>query len=311
MPCQLNFKNSFLFRILPISSVLFLFSCGLKYIPTESPQTFEQKRQEAVEAYVQSEFSKNNHTYTSFAFSESQVVKPISYKTLDSLYALKYENDLVGRTDKELDIRIENQRLIALNDTNQVLYIEDHVFGIGVGDTLEIYSALFQMEKDLIIDDVILRESVFIPKKYKDLYLQYLFEESIVEPGFQPNSEERNFYAYYKQPLATLSKPERDAFILHTLQLMELAARKKSISTATLLKAQTTKHFLGNSYASSNETFSEIMEESELNDKNEKIIIAYRFTYKLKSKSENQEVQEKIYSMEFDPYLRLIKSTEL
>lgn len=310
MPCRLNFKYFFLVRIFSIGSVLFLFSCGLKYVPTESPQTFEQKRQEAVETYVQNEFNKNNQTYTSFAFSESQIVKPISYKTLDSLYELKYQNDLVGKTDKELDIRIENQRLIALNDTNQVLYIEDHVFGIGVGDTLEIYSALFQMEKDLIIDDVILKESIFIPKKYKDLYLQYLFEESIIDPGFLPNSEERNFYAYFKQPISTLSKAEKDAFILHTLQLMELASRKKSISTATLLKAKTTKHFLGNSYASSNETFSEIMEEIEVNDKNEKIIVAYRFTYKLKSISENKEIQEKSYKMVYDPYLRLIKSDE-
>lgn len=311
MPYRLNLKYFFLFRILPISFILVLFSCGLKYVPTESPLSFEERRQDAVENYVQRELNIGNQIYTSVAFGETEVIKPISYKILDSLYAIKYELEQNGRTDKELEKDIETQRLIALNDTNEVLYIEDHIFSLGIGDTLEYYSALFQMEKDLVIDDVILIESVYIPKKYKDLYLQYLFEESILEPGYLPTSEERNFYTFFKTPLNTLIKEERDEFILHTLEIMELAQRKRSINTITLLKAQAVKHFHGNSYISLTESFSEIMEETELNDKNEKITIGYRFTYKFKLKSENQEMQEQVYSMEYDPYLRLVKTTKM
>jgi hypothetical protein len=309
--------NTFRFLILshpryfPLLALVFVTSCGLKYVPVESPQSFEQRRHDAVEKYVTSQLASENLPYTSIAFGESQVIKPISYKLLDSLYLLKYNLENQGRFDKELEQRIENYRIIALNDTNQVLYIENHIFTLGKGDTLEFYSALFQMEKDLEIDDIILQESVFLPAKYKKAYLSYLFEEAFILPDYAPTEEEINFYSFFKNALPSLSKAEKDPFILHTLKLMQLAARNKSTTTSALLKAQTTDLFLGKSYAIKNELFSPILENSEVNSLNEQTITGYTFTYSCTTNGANSLSESASYSMEYDAYLRLKKAVKL
>lgn len=298
---QKNFKQWNLFPLL----LLILSSCGLKYTPTESPSTFEQNRHTAVENYIRKEMSSSEAEYSSIAFGETQTIKPISYKQLDSLYALKYELDKKRQIDKELDEKIELQRIIALNDTNRVIYIEDHIFSLGTKDTLEIYSALFQMKKELIIEDMILRESVYLPKRYGELYKVYLFEESFVFPGNLASGEEQNFYAFFKQPINGLSKAEKDAFILHTLKLMELGAKNASINTNQLLKKLTTKYFHGSSYGNFSEIFSEIQEIVQLDSQGKEEIIAYEFDYSFTEKTNDDNLNAQVYKMEFDKYLRL------
>ncbi len=298
-------------RYFALLAAVLVTSCGLKYVPLESPQSFEQRRHDAVEKYVTSQLAAENLPYSSIAFGESQVIKPISYKLLDSLYLLKYNLENQGRFDKVLEQKIENYRIIALNDTNQVLYIENHIFTLGKGDTLEFYSALFQMEKDLEIDDIILQESVFLPAKYKKGYLTYLFENAFILPDYAPTQEEINFYSYYKNALYSLSKAEKDPFILHTLKLMELAARIKSTTTSELLKAQTTDLFHGKSYAVKNEIFSSILENTAVNSQNQQTITSYTFTYSYKKNGTNSLPETINYSMEYDSYLRLKKAIKL
>jgi hypothetical protein len=311
MPNTLHVLILSLTRYFPLLALVLVTSCGLKYVPVESPQSFEQRRHDAVEKYVTSQLASENSPYTSIAFGESQVIKPISYKLLDSLYLIKYNLENQGRFDKELEQKIENYRIIALNDTNQVLYIENHIFTLGKGDTLEFYSALFQMEKDLEIDDVILQESVFLPAKYKKAYLSYLFEEAFILPDYAPTEEELNFYSYFKNALSSLSKAEKDPFILHTLKLMQLAARIKSTTTSALLKAQTTDLFHGKSYAILNQQFSPILENKEVNSLNEQTITGYTFTYSFTRNGTNSLSESANYAMEYDAYLRLKKAVKL
>jgi hypothetical protein len=311
MPNTFRFLILSLPRYFPLLALVLVTSCGLKYVPVESPQSFEQRRHDAVEKYVTSQLATENLPYSSIAFGESQVVKPISYKLLDSLYLLKYNLENQGRFDKELEKKIENYRIIALNDTNKVLYIENHIFTLGKGDTLEFYSALFQMEKDLEIDDAIIQESVFLPAKYKKAYLSYLFEDAFILPDYAPTQEEINFYSYYKNVLPSLSKAEKDPFILHTLKLMELAASIKSTNTSALLKAQTSDLFHGKSYAIKNELFSDIFENTEVNTRNQQIVTGYTFSYSYKTNGTNSVPETVKYSMEYDAYLRLKKAMKL
>jgi hypothetical protein len=298
-------------RYFPLLALVLVTSCGLQYVPVESPQAFEQRRHDAVEKYVSSQLASENLPYVSIAFGESQVIKPISYKLLDSLYLLKYNLENENRFDKELERKIENYRIIALNDTNQVLYIENHIFTLGKGDTLEFYSALFQMEKDLEMDDAIIQESVFLPAKYKKAYLNYLFEDAFIFSDYAPTQEEINFYSYYKDALPSLSKAEKDPFILHTLKLMELAGRIKSTTTSALLKAQTTDLFHGKSYALKNELFSAILENTAVNSQNQQTITGYTFTYSYSINGTNALPQTGNYSMEYDAYLRLKNAVKL
>lgn len=295
--------------MLPVLMLLFS-SCGLKYTPTESPATFEQNRQTAVENYIRKEMGNTGAEYTSIAFGESQTIKPISYKQLDSLYTLKYEKEKNRQVDKELDEKIELQRIIALNDTNRVIYIEDHIFSLGTKDTLEFYSALFQMKKELIIEDMILRESVYLPKRYGELYKVYLFEESFLFPGNLASGEEQNFYSFFKQAVSGLSKAEKDEFILHTLKLMELGAKNSTINTNALLKKQTTKHFHGNSYGNFSELFSEIKEIVQMDSKGKEEVIGYLFDYSFTEKSDTNASPAQVYEIEFDKYLRLKSVTK-
>jgi len=309
MPEKLDFLYSLFRKITILGLLLFQVSCGLKYIPTETPYEFEQKRHQAVESYILKDLGSANLKYESVAFAETLIVKPDSFKALDSLHAIKYENELRGINDDVLNEKIESQRMIALNDTNKVIYIEEHIFALGEGDTVSFYSALFQMEKDLIIDDMKIEESVFLPKRYQETYKQYLFEESVLTPEYLPSGDELNFYHFYKSPLSTMTSSAKDDFILHTLKLMELAKTNRTFSTATLLKAQITKQFVGNSYIKVNEEFSEIFEETAINEQNVNVVIGYNLTYSISSKDESNS--KKTYHIEFDEYLRIKKIIQL
>jgi hypothetical protein len=289
--------------------LIFFNSCGLKYVPTESPDTFEQKRQQAVEQYVIKEMESQQKKYSSIAFTESQIIKPLSYQKLDSLYLQKYQNESKNQLDLQLEENIERQRIITLNDTNKVIYIENHIFSLGLGDTIEFYTAQFQINKELFVEDVILKESVYLPKHYNELYKEYLFEESFLYPGNFASSDELNFYTFFKQPLENFSKPEKDAFILHTLKLMELAGKKNSLKTNDLLKAQTSTKFHGNSYENFNEIFSEINEIIQLDQDGKEVVVGYEFEYSSTEKATNTSNQISHYKMEFDSYLKLIKAT--
>jgi hypothetical protein len=283
-----------------------VYSCGLKYTPTESPEAFQFRRQQAVETYVQNEINSANLAYTSIAFGTTKTIKPASYKALDSLYNIKYENEKIGRKDPELERLIGNQRVIAQNDTNQVAYIEDHVFTLGKGDTIEFYSALFQLTKNMKIEDVKLQESVFLPKKFRSRYTQFLFEESFLDPGYEAMEEEKMFYRIYKGALTNLSSAEKDGFILHTLKVMTIAAKKNTLNNTTLLKAITSEYFLKNNAISVSENFSEIQEEVKINAAEKKQLIGYSLRYQYTKKStQNGEPETLSFRVHFDPYLRI------
>ena len=65
-------------------------SCGLKYTPTETRESFFQKRQRKISDYILNQMNGQTLSYTSIAYGKTTVLKPISYKALESLYELKY-----------------------------------------------------------------------------------------------------------------------------------------------------------------------------------------------------------------------------
>lgn len=228
-------KNN-LFKFIAIGYIVSSFySCGLKYVPTETRESFFQKRQVVISNYILTQMNGQTLSYSSIAYGKTDVLKPISYKLLDSLYELKYKNEQNSLLDKKLEERISNQRLIALNDTAKVLYVENHVFSLGNKDTIAFYNALFQVTSNLKIDDIQIKQSVSLPTKYNNLYRSYLFEESYLNPGSSASENELSFYGKYKDELENRSIVEQDAFVLHTLKLMELAAQLRSSSNRELL----------------------------------------------------------------------------
>ena len=59
---------------------LFLSACGLKYTPTETPETSTEKRHLAIQNHLKETFQKDSSVYESIAFGKTQTLKPISYK---------------------------------------------------------------------------------------------------------------------------------------------------------------------------------------------------------------------------------------
>jgi hypothetical protein len=224
--------KSLLYSFLLVSLVA---SCGLKYTPTETRESFFQKRQEKISDYILKQMNGQTLSYTSIAYGKTNVLKPISYKALDSLYELKYQNELKQFKDMRLEEIISNQRQIALNDTAKVLYLENHVFSLGNADTIAFYNAIFQLTSDLKIADVTIKQSVYLPAKYSGLYRKYLFEESYLSAVNLASDQEKKFYQKYKDELENRSIAQQDAFVLHTLKLMELSGRIRKTSNRELL----------------------------------------------------------------------------
>jgi hypothetical protein len=81
--------NRFISRFLLLSFLSALIaSCGLHYTPPETPESFLDRRHNACEAYLQKNLG-DSIVYSSIAFGETLVLKPASYRSLDSLYVLK------------------------------------------------------------------------------------------------------------------------------------------------------------------------------------------------------------------------------
>ncbi len=209
--------------------------CGLKYTPTETRESFFQKRQGKISDYILNQMNGQTLSYTSIAYGKTTVLKPISYKALDSLYELKYQNELKQIKDMRLEEIINNQRQIALNDTAKVLYLENHVFSLGNADTITFYNTIFHLTSDIKISDVEIKQSVFLPAKYSELYRKYLFEESYLSAVNYASDQEKKFYQKYKDELENRSIAQQDAFVLHSLKLMELSARIRTTSNRELL----------------------------------------------------------------------------
>lgn len=304
-------------RIKTVHFFFFLFilyllsSCGLKYVPTETPEEFETRRHLAVENYVEQSLASQDLIYSSVAFGETTTLKPQSFKILDSLYAVKYANEQNGKLDGKLEEQIEIQRMIVQNDTNKVSYIEDHVFSLSHGDSIDFYSGFFQLNSVLSVIDVNLKESIYVPNRFGELYKIYILEESFFYPGNLPNGEELNFYTFFKQGAAELSGSEKDEFILHTLRLMELAKVRYSIKTIDLMKIQVTRKFLGSASADYSEKFSEIMELTQGNESGKQQLVGYTFQYSYTQKSETENALTYKYQITFDQYLRLTESVKL
>jgi hypothetical protein len=283
------------------------FSCGLKYEPKELPIEFLERRQSALKAHLLQEFAKTNQSYSPITFGKSKTIKPISHQKLDSLYEVKYKLEEANESTELLNEPIAMQRLIAVNDTNTVLYIEDHVFSILNGDTAEIYFGLFQLNPDLEVMDYELKESVFIPKNLLNSYKTYLFEESFLNPGYFPTVQEQDFYNLYKNHLSDIPASQKDQFIEHTLHVMQMAQNKGTLNTIPLLKEIIIQHLHADSFSQAKHIFPSIDEYTDTVD-GKKMVVGYYVQYTYESKKET-DPPAKVHELELNKYLEIISES--
>jgi hypothetical protein len=201
--------------------------------------------------------------------------------------------------------------MISLNDTNKVIYIENHIFALVKGDTCEIYDGNFRLSNDLTIQDVNLNESVYLPKKYEEMYKVYLFEEAFITAGYPPTEAEKEFYGYYKTASNNLKGSKRDAFIQHTLNIMDYAAKNHTLDIESLLRYSVLKNLHGNSYINHSDKFSPLDQLIEINNNKEEILVGYKLTCSYIETNENNVQVQRSYLFLFDEFLQLTEKKQL
>jgi hypothetical protein len=297
--------------LLPVFSFTVLLfaiaSCGLKYTPQTPPETLQKTRQQVIESDLKEEFAAKGMAYKSVAFGETTTVKPVSFMQLDSLYELKYQLEQQGKSSKELERNIGIQRLIAQNDTTPILYNEAHVFSLTKGDTTQVISGSFSLNSQNKIVTADIEESIDLPKELIPYYTNYILGESFIYPGSRPEATETAFYDFYKPQADKLIGQERTDFILHTLELMQLARQKKTLDKQVFLKNLTRQAVLGDNKDYVDETFLKV--EEIVNDKN--VVQSYLVTYQLMRKTDEKTYEKHKYEVAFDLYLSHLWTNEI
>lgn len=280
-------------------TIALLGSCGLKYTPQVPPEEKQLERQQVIEATIKDEFAVRNMQYKSIGFGKTTTVKPVSFIKLDSLFEIKYNLEQQGRVDRALDEEIAVQRLICQNDTNEILYMEQHVFSLENDSIAEVFSGDFVMNGRNELKKVKFTESYTIPKSLVKYYNYYILEESFM--GYNdPTKGELEFYRMYKTELANRSN--KDAFLSHTLNLMEIARNKKSLEKQVFLEELTRQALHNGSKDYKSEFFLKIEQSVMTNGEVE----FYFIDYQSEMMDTDKQYAVKKYSLTFDPFLVLL-----
>jgi hypothetical protein len=211
-------------------------SCGLEYSAPPTPISQTDDRRREIQKYMRENFEKDSLVYESIAFGKVETLKPLSYKRLDSLYGAKYTLEREGVRNVKLEDDIEIQRQIALNDTNPVRFVENHLFSLTKGQKAEVYSASLECNQSHKILNIRINESNNLNKEELDFFKIYTFEESFLSPGFAATIAENNFYRKYKSYAQTLNADEQDAFIQQSIHVMQAAKTVQSLKTTLVVK---------------------------------------------------------------------------
>jgi hypothetical protein len=295
-----------LFYFLPVFLFLLIISaCGLKYTPQTTPEDKQLARQKAIENTIIEEFKEKKLNYISVAFGETTTIKPISFQYLDTLFERKYRLDQRGETDRFLDEEIARQRLICQNDTNEIMYKEEHVFILEDGSIATAYVGDFFANKHNKIKKVEFLESYEIPIKNIDLFKTYILGESFIYRGYAADERENNFYQIYKSRAQQLTGKEKNDFMKTALQIMEIAQQKKHLDTKKLLMELTKKAITERYKFFKNDDFTSMNEFTSGKD------IAYYEILFVATVPVQQEVWEpRKFTIEFNPWLQIVKFEE-
>lgn len=294
-----KFSGRFLFFSI---FAVFLGSCGLRYEPQTPPEDRQLQRQRIIESKIKEEFAEKKMTYKSIAFGNTVTVKPSSFIKLDSLFEEKYKLEQQSRRNKDLEEQIAIQRLVCQTDTNEILYMEEHVFSLSSDSSSEVLSGNFSLNSKNEIRKVEFTQSYSIPSNLITYYTYYLLNESFMYSSSAPSEDEQNFYELYKTKAGTLFGQQKENFIISTLKLMKIARTKKSLEKQMFLEELTRNEVHEGIKDFKDAVFLRVDQVSKPNNEIDYYIVEYQFS---KKTGENSYVTEK-YVLQFDPYLVLL-----
>lgn len=282
----------------------FLFSCGLKYTPIETPIDKENQRKQIIINQLTSDFENQNLKYLSYGFGKSYVLKPPSFYILDSLYEVKYQLYKKNiKADKSLNDKIAIQQNIVNSDTGSVYYIENHIFTVKKDSTFDVFYAEILLDQQNKISKMKILESPEIEKKLIDFYACYKFRESFLYPHLPADEAELAFYDLYEEKIQSLTGSDKDEFLNFMLSVMKTAYRISSLDKSELIKEYVRNYIHGRNYHSFQEEFVKM---EEISDENYSTY--YDVIYQYSTKDENKIEKFELY---LNPYLQLIKINKI
>lgn len=207
---------------------------------SEKLATRIEHRNNVVRKYVSSDL-KIGQQYIDFGFGKEDLIKPLSFKKLDSLYTLYNleEKKPVASRNVLLNLKseIELERQKVLQDTIHFLYEKPHFFGQSKRDSTTITFANFRLNAQNKVIKVTFNYYFITPSRSNQFYRCYLNKESFIEFGFEPSVEETKFYDFFDNMNNTLTDPElKGRFVEHTLQIMRAANQQGGLKTESLIK---------------------------------------------------------------------------
>jgi hypothetical protein len=224
--------------------VVLLFLLNACYPPTYSaPERLTPRvnaRNEVVRKYVRADL-KIGHRYTDFGFGNERIIKPNSFRKLDSLYSEYSAEERKSGSSRnrlmQLKSEIEEEKGKVMKDTVHFLYEKPHFFAQQSGDSAEVLFADFTLNAKNEVVLVNINYLFETPSRNLQMYRAYLARESFVDFGYLPSTEESQFYNFFDGMLQTLTDSEtKGRFIEHTLQIMRAANQQKGMTTEPLIK---------------------------------------------------------------------------
>ena len=220
-------------------TVIMLHSCGLKYAAPPTSEDLENTRRAAIEESYSQTFIARKKEYKPLTYGELIVVKPNSYRKLDSLYTRKYALAQIGSSDEALEQRIEVQKINVLNDTNPIIYVENHWYELQNDSTSEFVIDEIRLTKENKIISVEQLNYFEVSKDWRVWARKYMIEDYFVSYYAAASDQEIDFYTAYKEMASTMEGREKQIFIDHTLKIMQLANKNTTLSAEILLKKLT------------------------------------------------------------------------
>ena len=281
--------------------------CGLQYEPQTPPEDRQLQRQRVIESKIKEEFEPQKKFYRSIAFGKTTTIKPVSFIKLDSLFERKYQLEQTGRRDRELDEKIGIQRLVCQTDTNEILYLEEHVFSLETDTSAEVLSGNFSLNIRNEIRQIEFTNAYTIPANLVSFYGYYVLNESFMSSSERPTAAEESFYQLYKNQAANLFGSQKEQFIIQTLNLMKIARANKSLEKQLFLKELTKKEVHGANTNYSSPDFTKIDQFSKVNNDVDYYLVEYQFVEKVNE----VKTEPKKYVLKFDPFLSLISMEKI
>lgn len=219
---------------------LVLFGCATVSSVSQNPAERQQKRKEAIIQSIQNDLTAGQR-YINFGFGDEYISKPPSFKPLDSLYAVKYEESRYGgltrNREQELNTQIADLLSKIQKDTVLFKYEINHLFGIEEQDSILFTSATFVLNTEHEVEKVNIDFLFKDHKKFVNQFTEYMRKESFLYASSSPTDEERQFYNFFSVPFDNAGSAERKGDVIaHILHVMRAAAVQKSLNSELVIK---------------------------------------------------------------------------